>query len=178
MEQETKANTGPKTPEGKRTSSLNALKHGLSAKSQQAQEKMAEEFELNFEEYYRQVRDFYQPEDIIERKLVQRITDCLIKLERCRLMENKLLARSMDSNRPNTSLQTVQRYESNADLLLHWTIATLTKKKELSHKRHLMLKREKRELDKEAARANKYDSISSTRIVSCPPERLSLKDYY
>jgi|GEM_PF-1707650 len=136
--------TGPKTPEGKRRSSLNALKHGLTAVSPQAQEQIAQEFDCNCEAVYAQMVEYYQPKDALENVLVRRISESLVKLERCRQMEKSVFSRNPDTTRPNISLQSVQRYERTADLLLHRSIATITRKRELENRKQAQIRKESR----------------------------------
>jgi hypothetical protein len=136
------ASTGPRTPEGKRRSSLNALKHGLTAVSPQAQEQIAQEFECNCEAVYEQMVEYYQPKDALENVLVRRISESLVKLERCRQMEKGVFSRNPDSTRPNISLVSVQRYERTADLLLHRSIATITRKRELERRKQMQIRKE------------------------------------
>lgn len=127
--------TGPKTEEGKKRSSLNAMKHGLTAKAPHALEKLAEELCVNSREIHERMRDHYQPEDALEEELVKRIADCLCRLERARAMENHVMCRQMDPLRPTTSYERIARYERSIDVHLYRAIAALEKKRATSHKK-------------------------------------------
>jgi len=131
---EAKAKTGPRTPEGKRRSSMNALKHGLTAVSPQAQEIIAKELESNFNKVHADMMEYYRPQDNLEKELVRRVSECLVKLDTCRQMEKKITARNPESTRPNMSMQSLQRYMHSTDLQLHRTIATINKKREADRK--------------------------------------------
>ena len=50
---------GPKTPEGKRRVSLNAMKHGLTASSNQGLERIAETIGTDFETILDLMRTYY-----------------------------------------------------------------------------------------------------------------------
>ena len=124
-----KHKTGPKTEEGKRRSSLNAIKHGLTAKSSHAHQHLNEEFNINTEAIHQSIRDHYKPTDPLEDALVKRIADCLCRLERGRAMEDRINNRILDPARPNGSYERVLRYERSVDVHLHRAISTIAKKR-------------------------------------------------
>ncbi len=135
MQEELKSKPGPKTPEGKRRSSLNALKHGLTAVSPQAQEKIAQELEVDFDKTHRKMLEYFKPQDGLEQELVMKISECFIKFERCRKIEKIILTRHLHNVSISTSLESLQRYERSADLQIHRIISTIVKKREMDQKR-------------------------------------------
>jgi hypothetical protein len=81
---------GPKTPEGKATSSLNALRHGLSARHLLLPGEDAAEYEQHLDGYF----DTFAPATLPEATIVAQLGDLSWKLERLSRMENgRLLAR-------------------------------------------------------------------------------------
>ena len=121
---------GPKTPEGKRRSSLNALKHGLTAKSPQAFEIILRDCEACYREIHDNMQAYYRPADPVEKELVKRIAVCAWRLARIGQMEKRLLCRNPDPSRPSTSLERVAAYERPIDLQLHRAIRSLAIKRE------------------------------------------------
>jgi len=80
--------TGPRTPEGKQRSSLNAFRHGLTGQTvviSPADQKSLAEFCRGF-------FNDYQPEGALEHQLVQQIAHCLWRLNRIAANEQSLLA--------------------------------------------------------------------------------------
>ena len=80
--------TGPKTEEGKRKSSLNALRHGLTAQTVLLPNEDAEA-------YQRLVDDFHQdlqPKGMLERQMAQSIAEDAWRMNRARVLENNLFA--------------------------------------------------------------------------------------
>jgi hypothetical protein len=122
--------TGPKTPEGKRRSSLNALKHGLTAQSPQALEVLAGQYEDAYTSVSDKMRAYYRPADPLEDELVKRISDCLTRLERARAMERHILSRRPVESRPTSSYERILRYERSIDLQLHRAISAMARKRE------------------------------------------------
>ena len=125
---------GPRTPEGKLKSSLNALKHGLTAQSSHALNQLNEEFNINTEAIHQRIRDYYKPTDPLEDELVKRIADCLCRLERTRAMENRMDSRTQDPVKPNKSYERLLRYERSVDVHLHRAIAAIERKREKDKK--------------------------------------------
>lgn len=123
--------TGPRTPMGKRRSSLNALKHGLHAKSPQALEVMAEEMQVSFEDILEDLKTHYHPMDPVEVQLVRRIARCLWRLANGEAMERRLLERRPDANRPSISYEKVMRYERFVDIHLYRAIEMLERKQSI-----------------------------------------------
>jgi len=126
---------GPKTEEGKRRSSLNALKHGLTAKSRQAFDAMADESPIDFDPILETMRAHYRPADPVEEELVHRIARCLWRISQTEAMEQRLLDRHYARFRPGTSYESVLRCERIVALELHRTIRTLTVKREAENKK-------------------------------------------
>jgi len=70
--------TGPKTPQGKVRSSLNALTHGLTAQAVVLEDEDPEEFERFREELIA----YFQPGSLFERELVDRIVGIMWRMRR------------------------------------------------------------------------------------------------
>ena len=64
--------TGPRTPEGKKRSSLNSLKHGLTASSSHALRRIEQEHDVPFEDIFARMNAHYRPADPVEEELVRR----------------------------------------------------------------------------------------------------------
>ena len=87
--------TGPRTEAGKQRSSLNAIRHGLTAQTIV----LASEDPAAHQAHRRQFFDEYQPATATETQLVQELTDTSWRLNRIPLLEADLLARA--ANPPN-----------------------------------------------------------------------------
>ena len=130
----TQQSTGPKTPEGKKSSSLNALKHGLTAKSPHALDKIEKEAGVTFDEVLAEMVRYYQPMDPVEKQLVMRIARCVWRLTLSASMEQRLLDSRPDARRPGTSYERILKYERLVDIHLHRALAALQHKRELPNK--------------------------------------------
>ena len=87
--------TGPRTDAGKQRSSLNAIRHGLTAQTVV----LPSEDPTAYESHRRQFLDEYQPATATETQLVQELIDTSWRLNRIPLLEADLLARA--ANPPN-----------------------------------------------------------------------------
>ena len=126
--------SGPATPEGKRRSSMNALKHGLTASSPHALEKVAQELGIDYLDIRVRIHAHYRPFDPIEEELVDRVALCLWRLRLSQAMERRLIERRPSLNRPGPSHERIMRYERLVDIHLHRAIAALARKKEAENK--------------------------------------------
>ncbi len=125
--------TGPRTEDGKRNSSMNALKHGLYAKSPQALEVITP-VEADFDSIYLDMRRQYRPKDALETQLVRRIARCLWRLAKGEAMERRITQLRPDTNRPSISYEKVMRYERLVDLHLHRALAALERKQAMTRR--------------------------------------------
>jgi hypothetical protein len=82
--------TGPRTPAGKQRSSLNALRHGLTA----ASPILPTEDPAAYADHHRRFFDEYQPATPTESHLVQELVDTSWRLNRIPLLEAEVLARA------------------------------------------------------------------------------------
>ena len=82
------SSTGPRTPEGKARSSLNAVKHGLTA----AQILIPSESADDFESHAASFRDRFAPIDSVESFLVDQMIVAAWRLRRTRFLESKIYA--------------------------------------------------------------------------------------
>jgi hypothetical protein len=87
--------TGPRTDSGKQRSSLNALRHGLTA----ASAVLPSENQAAFDAHRRGFFDEYQPATPTETQLVQELADTSWRLNRIPLLEADVLSRA--ANPPN-----------------------------------------------------------------------------
>jgi hypothetical protein len=96
--------TGPRTESGKQRSSLNALRHGLTAQSAV----LPSEDPAAYENHRRQFVDEYQPATPTESQLVGELADTSWRLNRIPLLEADLLTRAgidiLDAHRLLNSL--------------------------------------------------------------------------
>jgi len=83
--------TGPKTPEGKQRSSLNALRHGLTGQIIVLPGDDLEAYQRHVESYVNQCK----PKGAIEAQLVQTLADTAWRLNRVSALENNLLTLDM-----------------------------------------------------------------------------------
>jgi len=80
--------TGPRTPEGKQRSSLNAFRHGLTGQTVV----ISEEDKKHFDAFCSGFFNDYQPEGALEAQLVQNIATCFWRLNRIAAHEETLLS--------------------------------------------------------------------------------------
>jgi hypothetical protein len=78
--------TGPRTEAGKQRSSLNALRHGLTA----CTAVLASENQAAYEQHHRQFLDEYQPANATETQLVKELADTSWRLNRIPILEADL----------------------------------------------------------------------------------------
>jgi len=121
--------TGPSTPEGKLKCSLNALKHGFTARSIQALRKIDQDHGVPFEDVLARLNAHYKPRDPVEEELVVRIARCLWRLSLSASMESRLLYKNRVTTRPGTSYEKILRYERLVDIHLHRAIDSLERKR-------------------------------------------------
>jgi hypothetical protein len=121
---------GPRTPEGKMRSSINGLKHGLTAESPQAMQAMAEACDADMDQILADLRWHYQPMDPVDEALVRRIAGCLFKLEHTEAMQRRMFDRRPQSLRPSSTVERLAKYERLVDMQLHRAIRALTAKRE------------------------------------------------
>jgi hypothetical protein len=96
--------TGPRTEAGKQRSSLNALRHGLTAKTAV----LPSEDPAAYEQHCRQFRDEYQPANSTETQLVQELADTAWRLNRIPLLEAGLFDETASSDfTPQTAIQAI-----------------------------------------------------------------------
>ena len=79
--------TGPRTPEGKQRSALNATRHGLTGQ----QPVLPTEDPQAYQEFCGQFRADLKPKGALEEQLVQTLADSKWRLNRCRAVEQSIL---------------------------------------------------------------------------------------
>ncbi len=93
--------TGPRTEAGKQRVSLNALRHGLTAKTAV----LPSEDPAAFERHCREFREDYQPANSTESQLVQELADTSWRLNRIPLIEAKVLTDADPLADPQPAIQ-------------------------------------------------------------------------
>ena len=86
----TNRSTGPRTEQGKQRSSLNALRHGLTAQTAVLPNEDPEAYQL----HCRKFLDEYQPATPTETQLTQELADTAWRLNRIPLLEAELLSQN------------------------------------------------------------------------------------
>ena len=88
-QQNARQSTGPKTPQGKARSSLNAIKHGLTATSYLVAEG---ESAAEFERLRKQILAQFPPRNEMEKHLVERLIELVWKAKRAQRVETAALS--------------------------------------------------------------------------------------
>lgn len=130
MEISRKGIGGPKTAEGKRKVSLNAIKHGYYANSEQALQLLAEEIGRDYDDLYTEMRAYYGPMDPIEELLVRRISRAAWRMLVTEAAENRDVARTGGVPCMTSSYAEIIRNERYIDIQLHRAIHALERKRQ------------------------------------------------
>ncbi len=133
--------TGPRTDSGKQRSSLNALRHGLTA----ADAVLASEDLAAYDTHCRGFLDEYRPATPTETQLTQELADTGWRINRIPLLEAELLSQNP---KPQTLIPQL------ATLGLHYQRLSRQFQKTMDHLREIQFERrreEKRELEHAAA---------------------------
>ncbi len=112
--------TGPKTPEGKKRSSLNALKHGLLAREVVIKDGDGAERAEDFHAFLTDLVADLKPVGPVEETLVERIATCYWRLRRAQRFEIGAVRAALDDCKrpdPNPDQQTLARLTKKTDKL-------------------------------------------------------------
>jgi hypothetical protein len=135
--------TGPRTDAGKQRSSLNALRHGLTA----ASAVLPSEDQAAYDSHRRGFFDEYHPATPTESQLVQELVDTAWRLNRIPLLEAALLDRA--ANPPNDQARIdfdiVDAHRALATLGLHYQRLSRQFQKSLDTLRDIQADRAERE---------------------------------
>ena len=135
--------TGPRSEAGKRRSALNALAHGLTARTAV----LPSEDPAAYEQHRRQFLNEYKPATPTETQLVHELADTSWRLNRIPLLEADLLARA--ANPPNEeaaiAFDIVDAHRALATLGLHGQRLSRQFHKTLEHLRAIQSERRERE---------------------------------
>ena len=120
--------TGPRSPEGKARSSMNALKSGIDAKSQIIRGEIAANLETLVADYYSRFR----PTTPEQRMLVDTLIDSEWLLRRFRVVEAQLWEKeSLEAFRPKEAVILAQAYWNSTD-----RFARLQRRIDTAHKNY------------------------------------------
>jgi len=135
--------TGPRSEAGKQRSALNALTHGLTARTAV----LPSEDPFSYQQHRRQFLDEYRPATATETHLVQELADTSWRLKRIPLLEADLLARA--ANPPNEeaaiAFDIVDAHRLLASLGLHGQRLSRQFQKTLDQLREIQAERRERE---------------------------------
>ncbi len=128
--------TGPRTAAGKQRSSLNALRHGLTA----ASAVLPSEDQAAFDAHRRGFFDEYHPETPTETQLVQELADTAWRLKRIPLLESELFSQSPNPQTLIPMLATLGLHYTRLSRQFQKTVDTLREiqsERRLEQERHL-----------------------------------------
>jgi|GEM_PF-987062 len=120
---------GPKTPEGRRRVSLNAIKHGYYAKTDQAMEVLAEKIGSDYNELLAELRAHFKPCDALEELLVRRISRAAWRTFLTEAVENKELVKFGGMPGLTASYGDMIKNERYIDIQLHRALYALERKR-------------------------------------------------
>jgi len=123
---------GPKTPEGKRRSSLNAMKHALYAASEQAMERLNEEIGRDYADMYQEMRAYFKPTDPLEELFVRRIARAAWRTLYTEAVENRDMASLRGVPGMTSCYSNIIRNERFIDIQLHRAVYALERKRKNS----------------------------------------------
>ncbi len=102
--------TGPKTPEGKSMSRMNAIKYGILSREVVLRGENRGEREREFESLYRWYRENLEPVGPLEEMLVERIVTTYWRLHRVVIAERGEIARSVDEAQQQGNLMAPEQF--------------------------------------------------------------------
>ena len=131
--------TGPRTDSGKQRSSLNALRHGLTA----ASAVLPSEDQAAYDAHRRGFLDEYQPATPTETQLTQELADTAWRLNRIPSLEAALLDRAADppSDQARIDFDIVDAHRALATLGLHYSRLSRQFQKTVDHLREIQAER-------------------------------------
>jgi hypothetical protein len=156
--------TGPVTPEGKRRSSLNALRHGLTGQTVVLPEDDLAAYQKHCAQFHAELK----PQGLLETKAVQTIADTYWRLDRIRAMENNLfslgfheLSGELSSDDPaiHCALAQAKSLDGRGDLL-----ARLSLYEQRLNRTLMLAKAELKQLQQERAEAEKDALLTAAKI--------------
>ena len=109
------ASTGPRTPQGKARSAINATKHGLTARKYFVAEG---ESAAEFEKLRQNVLAQFPPRDELEKHVVERLIELLWKWKRAQRIETAALSGATQVD--NTALGRVLTLRTNLPIPARW----------------------------------------------------------
>jgi hypothetical protein len=144
--------TGPRTDSGKQRSSLNALRHGLTA----ASAVLPSEDRAAYDTHCRGFFDEYQPATPTETQLTQELADTAWRINRIPSLEATLLDRAANppTEQARIDFDIVDAHRALATLGLHYQRLSRQFQKTVDHLREIQSERrrqEKRDLEHAAA---------------------------
>lgn len=120
---------GPKTAEGKRRVSLNALKYGLYANSEQAMQVLNEQVGREYADLHAEMRAHFKPVDPLEELLVRRISRAAWRIMVTEAAENRNLTQHGGVPYITDTYANIIRNERYVDIQLHRAIYALERKR-------------------------------------------------
>lgn len=120
---------GPKTPAGRRKVSLNAIKHGYYAKTDQAMEILVEKVGRDYNDLLDEMRDHFKPCDALEEMLVRRIARACWRTFLTEAVENKELVQFGGMPGLTSNYGEMIRNERFIDIQFHRALFALERKR-------------------------------------------------
>ena len=157
MQNSSHISTGPRTDAGKAVSSMNSLKHGLTAKTVV----LRGENRADFDRLHHQLLAEHEPQGALETEIVAEIAACLWRLQRARRYESTILETSsfelFVSHTQAKGFETLLRYMASIERQLNRAIIRL---------REVQTQRRKEETPRRPA--TKALSATASQFVSSP----------
>lgn len=129
MEKSRKGIGGPKTPAGRRRVSMNAIKHGYYAKTDQAMEILEEQVGRNYGAVYEEMRAHFKPRDPLEELLVRRIARAAWRTHLTEAVETRELVKTGGMPGLTSGYGDMIRNERFIDIQLHRALFALQRKR-------------------------------------------------
>lgn len=107
---------GPKTEEGRRRVSQNALKHGFYAKSKEAMDAIAGLIGYSYIDILQGMCEHYRPKDALENLLIRRIARCYWRTMLTEALETRHLVRPSGAVYIGKHFETIIRNERLIDI--------------------------------------------------------------
>jgi len=132
MNQKPPTRRGPKTAEGKKRSSMNALKHGLTAKSPHAIAAAEQDSKLKFANFLSAVRETYKPDDAVGDRLAHEAAMDVWRLARAELLKKQIVDDAVSSAYGNASMGRLIKAEAAIIRRVKRTLKILQRRKDLN----------------------------------------------